>query len=53
MRGGLGRDFAHGALMGGAHGALATRGELRGTGRTRGLSSGLREWARFTELRYM
>ena len=51
MRGGLGRDFAHGALMGGAHGGLARRGELRPTGRTRGLSSGLREWARFTELR--
>ena len=51
MRGGLGRDFAHGALMGGAHGGLATRGELRRTRRARGLSSGLREWARFTELR--
>ena len=51
MRGGLGRDFAHGALTGGAHGELARRGELRGTGRARGLSSGLREWARFTESR--
>ena len=49
MRGGLGRGFAHGALAGGAHGELARRRELRGTRHTRGLSSGLREWARFTE----
>ena len=49
MRGGLGRDFALGALTGGAHGELGRRGELRGMGRTRGFSSGLREWARFTE----
>ena len=36
-KGGLGRDFAHWVLTGGAHGELARRPELPGTGHTRGI----------------
>ena len=51
MRGGLGRDFAHGALTGGAHGELGRRGELRRTRRTRGVRAPFSLGRRFTELR--
>ena len=51
MREGLRRGFAQQDPPGGEQGGLARRWELRGTSRACGLSSGLREWARFTELR--
>ena len=40
---GLGRGFVHGTTTVGAHGGLEGRSELRGTRRTCGFSSGLRE----------
>ena len=40
---GLGRGFVHGTTTVGAHGGLEGRSELRGTERTCGFSSGLRE----------
>ena len=48
MRDGLGRGFVQWTTTVGAHGGLARRSALRGTERTPGLSSGLREGSRFT-----